>query len=247
MPHFRTLEDTQFETLEHDIRGATLYGVDDEKLGKIVDVIFDHSSGDIHYVIVDTGGWLNHRRFLVPAGRVHNREADPNGFQVDMVKKHVERLPHFERSMLRSEQDWRDYEKHYREWITTGDVIHRQDTPNIITPPPDEVPAEPSIGQGSGPAGQGRRLDLTPRRFATGEVSAPTTMPSLEEATNTSHAVLPRSREAHRAAGSLPDNVETPETRVAAPRWSGFQESVRQQCRDTSAACPECERRRRVA
>ena len=27
-----------------DIRGAKLYGVDDEKLGKVEDVIFDHST-----------------------------------------------------------------------------------------------------------------------------------------------------------------------------------------------------------
>jgi uncharacterized protein YrrD len=39
-----------------DIRGAKLYGVNDEKLGKIEDVIFDHSTGLIRYVVVDTGG-----------------------------------------------------------------------------------------------------------------------------------------------------------------------------------------------
>jgi len=33
-----------------DIRGAKLYGVDDEKLGKVEDVIFDHSTGLIRYV-----------------------------------------------------------------------------------------------------------------------------------------------------------------------------------------------------
>ena len=41
-----------------DIRGAELYGAKDEKLGKIDDVIFDHTSGSLRYAVVDTGGWL---------------------------------------------------------------------------------------------------------------------------------------------------------------------------------------------
>jgi uncharacterized protein YrrD len=45
------------------VRGSHLYGLNDDKLGKIEDVIFDHSSGDIHYVVVDTGGWLHPKKF----------------------------------------------------------------------------------------------------------------------------------------------------------------------------------------
>jgi uncharacterized protein YrrD len=49
-----------------DIRGAAVYGLGDEKLGKIDDVIFDSDNGQIRYVVVHTGGWLSSRRFLVP-------------------------------------------------------------------------------------------------------------------------------------------------------------------------------------
>ncbi len=246
MPHFRTLRDIQFTNREDDIRGATLYGVDHEKLGKIDDVIFDHATGTIHYAVVDTGGWLSHRKFMVPADRVHNYEPDPGAFQVDMVKRHVERLPAFDRSLLRSEDDWRDYERNYLEWVTTGDIIHRRENPNIITPPPEEVPAEPSIAQGGCPAGQGRRLDLTPHRFASGEVSAPRATPVPEGSTNTSHAVLPRSTQAHRPMGSLPDTEAVPKARQPG-RWSRFQQRLSDQCREISASCPECERQRRAA
>jgi hypothetical protein len=41
--------------------------LNDEKLGNIEDVIFDHTSGNIHYAVVDTGGWLSSKKFLVPA------------------------------------------------------------------------------------------------------------------------------------------------------------------------------------
>jgi len=50
------LRDYRFTEAAEDIRGSKLYGLNDEKLGKIDDVIFDHSSGTIRYVVVDTGG-----------------------------------------------------------------------------------------------------------------------------------------------------------------------------------------------
>ena len=44
----------------HHCRGRhsrrKVYGRNDEKLGTIDDVIFNHSSGDITYIVVDTGG-----------------------------------------------------------------------------------------------------------------------------------------------------------------------------------------------
>jgi uncharacterized protein YrrD len=47
MAHYGTLRDHRFDDDVDDIRGASLYGMDDEKLGKIDDVIFDHGSGAI--------------------------------------------------------------------------------------------------------------------------------------------------------------------------------------------------------
>ena len=59
MPHYGTLRDYQFSDAEtaDDIRGAKIYGRDDDKLGKIEDVIFDHSTGAISYVVVDMWWW----------------------------------------------------------------------------------------------------------------------------------------------------------------------------------------------
>src|SRR5258708_6109279 len=52
MGHQGTLRDYRFSDAAEDIRGATLYGLNDEKLGTIDDVIFDHSTGLIRYVVV---------------------------------------------------------------------------------------------------------------------------------------------------------------------------------------------------
>ena len=45
MAHYGTLRDYHFTDIDEttdDIRGAKVYGLNDEKLGKIDDVIFDH-------------------------------------------------------------------------------------------------------------------------------------------------------------------------------------------------------------
>ena len=43
MPHYGTLKDARFADAADDIRGSHLHRLNDEKLGKIDDVIFDHS------------------------------------------------------------------------------------------------------------------------------------------------------------------------------------------------------------
>jgi uncharacterized protein YrrD len=67
-----------------DIRGSKLYGLNDEKLGKIDDVIFDHRTGEIRYVVVDTGGWLSSKKFIVPADRIRTSRKHQDDFMVDL-------------------------------------------------------------------------------------------------------------------------------------------------------------------
>src|SRR5581483_2546236 len=69
MAHYGTLRDYRFadNETEDDIRGSNVYSAqNDDKLGDIDDVIFDHSTGEIRYVVIDTGGWLSSKKFIVP-------------------------------------------------------------------------------------------------------------------------------------------------------------------------------------
>src|SRR5436309_3836574 len=90
MAHLGTLRDFRFEDQADDIRGAVLYGRDDEKLGKIHDVIFDHATGAVRYVVVDTGGWLHSKLFLVPAERIHPRGEKDDEYVTTLSRKQVE-------------------------------------------------------------------------------------------------------------------------------------------------------------
>ena len=122
MALYGNLRNYQFMKETDDIRGAALYGADHEKLGKIEDIIFDQSNGDVRYVVVDAGGWLHTRKFLVPAGEIMTREEGDNDFHVNMTKEQIERLPEYKEEELESDGLWTDYEKRYSCALADGSV-----------------------------------------------------------------------------------------------------------------------------
>lgn len=140
MAHYGTLGDTRFAEASDDIRGSHLYGLNDEKLGKIDDVIFDHSTGAIRYVVVDTGGWLKTRKFVVPADHLRASAKHNDDFEVPLNKKQVEDFPPYQESDLGSETKWASYEKSYRSKWDTSPVMHREGTDRNITPTPQQMP-----------------------------------------------------------------------------------------------------------
>ena len=149
MPHYGLLRDYRFEDLntEDDIRGATVYGRDDEKLGKIDDVIFEHSTGGIKYVVVDSGGWFSHKKFLVPPHRLHSSAEHDGDFSVNLNKEQIESFPRYNESDIHSDERWQQYEKEFDQAWHAGPVQHREGSDHDITPTPAEMREEPgSIG-----------------------------------------------------------------------------------------------------
>jgi len=149
MSHYGLLRDYCFEDLNttDDIRGAAIYGRNDEKLGKIDDVIFDHSTGYIKYVVVDAGGWFSTKKFLVPPHRLHTSADHEGDFTVNADKQQIQSFPPYNESDLYSEEKWRAYEKKFDQAWHAGPVQHREGSDRDITPTPDEMPAESgSIG-----------------------------------------------------------------------------------------------------
>lgn len=135
MAQYGLLRDYRFsEAAEEDIRGSKLYGLNDEKLGKIDDVIFDYASGTIRYAVVDTGGWLSTKKFIVPADRIRASSEHKDDFAIDLNKQQIEALPPYKESDLESDQHWADYEGEYRSKWESGPVMHRAQTDRNITP-----------------------------------------------------------------------------------------------------------------
>jgi sporulation protein YlmC with PRC-barrel domain len=138
MPHYGILREYRFEDI-NDVRGSEVYGVNDEKLGTIEDVVFDHSTGDIRYIVLKTGGLLSRKQILVPANRIDSYGNHEDKFYANLDKERLEMLPEFEDGALKSENDWSVYEREYETRLNDGAVMYNKDTGRIVTPPVEEV------------------------------------------------------------------------------------------------------------
>jgi sporulation protein YlmC with PRC-barrel domain len=137
MARYGTLGDYRFSDTQEaalDIRGAKIYGSDDDKLGEIDDVIFDEGTGAVMYVVVDTGGWLSTKRFIVPPEEIRPSLQHGEDFRVDLTKEQIEAFPAYDGTALTSEEQWADYEKRYRSKWADGPIMHREATDRNITP-----------------------------------------------------------------------------------------------------------------
>ena len=95
-----------------DIRGANVYGPDDEKLGSVEDALVDDRTGDLRYLLVDAG-WLRSKRFIVPADQVYAATADSDLY-ANLRQRDVETLPEVREESLASDNAFAGYEADYR-------------------------------------------------------------------------------------------------------------------------------------
>ncbi len=132
--HYGRLRDYRFSgTTIEDVRGSNVYGLDDEKLGKIDDVIFDHDTGAIKYAVVDTGGWLSSKRFIVPADRLRPSAQHKDDFEASLTKHQVESFPPYDENAVESQEKWTDYERRYRSaWTGSPEGIEGKATPSVV-------------------------------------------------------------------------------------------------------------------
>jgi sporulation protein YlmC with PRC-barrel domain len=113
------------------IRGANVYGQNDEELGSVEDAIVNPESGELRYLIVDAG-WLHTRRFLVPADQV-NAYRGNDDLYVNLSRQQVESLPAFDDACLSSEDAFTNYEHEYRRaWQPRGNVTEIRPSSRLL-------------------------------------------------------------------------------------------------------------------
>ena len=183
MARYGTLGDYLFANTQEaaiDIRGAKVYGPKDQKLGQIDNVIFDEATGAIVFVVVDTGGWLSSKQFIVPPEEVRPSLQHEDDFLVDLTKEQIESFPPFDERALISEEKWADYERSYRSKWVEKPVMHREATDRNITPTTQQ-----QVGAGSGTISDSddtaeldAELEVTPIRTE-GEMEITPSGPSL--------------------------------------------------------------------
>jgi sporulation protein YlmC with PRC-barrel domain len=137
MTRYGTLGDYRFADLKEaadDIRGSKVYDLNDEKLGDIDDVIFDQDTGGIVYVVIDTGGWLASKKFVVPPSELRPSVQHRNDYLVELTQEQIESFPPYDGEALSSEDRWADYDRRYRSNWETRPVMHRVATDRNVTP-----------------------------------------------------------------------------------------------------------------
>ncbi|MGH9500380.1 MAG: PRC-barrel domain-containing protein [Terriglobales bacterium] len=222
MAHYGLLGTYQVGAAAEDIRGAALYGHDDKKLGTIKDVIFDHLSGDIGYIVVDTGGWLSSREFVVPADRVEASTGHENDFSTALTREQIEGFPRYETSDLDSPQRWNDYEGRYRAKWETGPVMHRAESDRNITPTTQQLEGN----QNSIRAAEGR-----PEPIVSSQKIHPIDPGALHAASASTGRVVP--------AGVDSVVIENSAVGIGG-RWDTFQARLRERRKEAASACPTC-------
>ena len=176
MAHYGMLRDYGFAADIDDIRGADLYA-SDGKISTVKDVLFDHDSGDIRYLVTE----IDDRRVLIPSSHVFRSVNDEDSFEIDLTKAEAAGLPRFDEQALDNERDWekhRDQHRHF--WKDREDryeqefknkweedpVMHRKDSTRLIEPETEPASGERII----------TGADLTPRRIAGKFQQGPTMM-----------------------------------------------------------------------
>jgi sporulation protein YlmC with PRC-barrel domain len=227
MAHYGTLRDYRFVQTEDDaddIRGSALYGINDEKLGKIDDVVFDHETGEIRYVVVDTGGWLSSKQFIVPADQIRPSTEHDDDFTVSLNKAQIENFPPYNEKDVESQEKWRDYEGRYRSKWETSPVMHRAETDRNITPTTAQVT------QGSGASGP-RNWESPSPTTPTRESAPSSTVGTPASVSTGSERVIPPT-----SSGVV---ISSNATGIGA-RWDTFQARLRQRRREITHGCTTC-------
>jgi hypothetical protein len=256
--HYGMLRDYRFSSDVDDIRGSALYGSDDGKLGKIEDVIFDHATGTIQYAVVDTGGWLSSKKFLVPADRIRPYAKNTEDFSIDATKQQVEALPPYDENATSIDAQWTEYNTRYREAWGSGPVMHKKGSTHSITPEANEMPA----GRGSGVDDEaympdrlvGKFTDASPDpskirmrpsglaaqaedgRFPGAHESQEIPTLAAEDAEDRAAADPVQAQRDHLTS---PDGVYVSE-HDRAKRWSAFEDRLRKNRVDVTASCRSC-------
>src|SRR6476661_1064077 len=220
MPHYGILRDCTLEDVD-DLRGADVYGVDDEKLGTIDDVIFDHSNGAIRYIVLKTGGLLSRKKVMVPAGRVEPYGNHDDKFYAELDKERLEMLPEFNDETLKSHSNWSRFEREHNKRWHDGAVMYNKSSGRIITPPPEDV-VSPAMASGQATAAASS-TDLTPEKMGkqddllgvasgTGKTTLQPKKPSIGGKEDVE--MMQREREPREVMNPIGEELEIPEEPV---------------------------------
>ena len=175
--------------------------------------------------MVDTGGWLSTRKFVLPASGLRSSSRHEHDFSSDLTKQQIESFPPYNERDVESEDKWKEYEGRYRSKWDIGPVMHREGSDRNITPTTQQM--------------GGNQSSLR----ASGDYSSET--PGARSGAGSSD----RDRESLRAASASPsrivlagtDSVVISNSAVGiGGRWDTFQARLRERRKEAAMGCRTC-------
>ena len=106
MAHYGSLGGQRFTADVPDLRGADVYGSEDEQIGNIEDLIFDHETMEIRFVVIEGGDRSQSHKFLLPVNRIFDDNKHRDGFAIGITKQKSEDFPDFDKRSLGSTESW---------------------------------------------------------------------------------------------------------------------------------------------
>jgi len=210
-----------------DIRGTSVSGADNTKLGEVDDVIFDHETMEIRYLVVHSADGLEPSTFLLPADHISADEKHEDNLVASVTRQQIENSPRYDKKSLRTEDAWKKYEQDFKKYWDEEPVMHLKGSDRIITMPGESVPVQASSTNRSSQASD-RELnaaDLFPNRIS----------PVFSDTAPNSGEVTLRPKSVARA-----EEAATGVTLLKPEWWESFENYLRVNKDDIQAKCPQC-------
>jgi sporulation protein YlmC with PRC-barrel domain len=225
MTHFGRLASQHTSDEVHDVRGATIRGPDGAKIGKLDDVIVDHDTMEIAYLVVDSDGWLETGHFLLPADRVFADENHEEGLATEVTLEQIKNSPQYDGKSGTSGDTWEKYEQEFKQYWEEGPVMHMKNSDRIITPLEGPVPA---------------KVDSTVRDNQDSPMDVAKLFP--ERMTDVFTDTAPRAGKVTLRPKSAvrAEEAASGVTLMKPNWWEAFENYVRVNKSDIQSKCPEC-------
>ena len=190
-------------------------------------MIVDHKTMKIHYLVMDSGGWLAALTYLLPAGRVFADKKDEDSLGAAVSRRQIEDSPQYNKTALDSEREWQKYEQDLKKYWKEEPVLYREDSYRIITPSEG-----PTSGQAT-PTSQmneSSKRKLNPARLFPERIAQVFSDPAPS-----SGKVMLRPKSVSRAEESASGIT------LLKPRWwDTFENYLRRNKEDIQARCSQC-------
>ena len=210
-----------------DVRGTTVRGADGEQLGEVCDVIVDHETMEIRYLVIDGAGWLESGTFLLPADRVSLDHNDQDNLAAATTRRQVREAPNYNTQAHGSGKASNQFETEFNKYWDEEPVMHMKGSDRIITLR-DEPPSTQDDSAGRASQAEDNELnaaDLFPERMTS---VFPDPAPG-------SGKVTLRPKSAARA-----EEAASGVSQLKPHWWESFENYLRAHKEDIQAKCSDC-------